>query len=422
MRRLALLMALGGAGITGVVLLLAGGGTATAAHPVDALLRGTFTMKGKITVASHVHGERSGQHVTRSWSFYPSCSSGGCPSVVLKRFRSGSHVLDKITLKRKHPGVYQGSHRFWLTLKCNGARVKKGGYANETIKVKILHAISNGGTKVASAIHATYNNPSRYNKTHCPGGIGHDAATYSGHLNSTALAASANGGYLILTSDGGVYNFGKASLHGSDAGKLRVKVRALRIATDSSSGGYWILKSDGGVDAFGVPALGSLAGKLHGTRPVWIAASPSGGYLILTADGSVHAFGSAKWHGSDKGKLGHHVHAVSLAVNSSGGYWVLKSNGDVNAFGAPKSGSLKGKLHGTQAVAIAAAKKGYWILTADGGVHSFGGSGWHGSDQGKLGNGKRATSLAADPVKAGYWILKSNGAVDGFDAPSLGGL
>lgn len=423
MRRLVLALALVAAGAVSGVVLLAAGGTATAAHPVDALLQGTFTMQGKITVASHVHGEKPGQHVTRSWSFYPSCSSGGCPKVVLKRFRSGSHVLDKVTLKRKRPGVYVGSHRFWLTLKCDGKRVKHGGYANETIKVKILHAISNGGTKVASAIHATYSNPSRYNKTRCPGGIGHDAATYGGHLNTTALAASANGGYLILTADGGVYNFGKASLHGSDAGKLAVKVRAVRLAADPSGGGYWILRSDGGVDAFDAPALGSLSGKLHGTQPVSIAASSGGGYLILTADGGVHPFGNAKWHGSDRGRLGHGVHAVALAVNSSGGYWLLKSNGGVDAFGAKKAGSLKGKLHGTQPVSIAAApKQGYWILTSNGGVHGFGGSGWHGSDQGKLGHGVRAVSLAADPVKAGYWILKSNGAVDGFGAPSLGGL
>jgi hypothetical protein len=418
-----LLAALAAAGLAAGAALLVGGGTAQAAHPIDALLQGTFTMKGKITVASHVHGERPGKHVTRSWSFYPSCSSGGCASVVLKRFRSGSHVLDKITLKRRHPGVYVGSHRFWLTLKCNGSRVKHGGYANETIKVKIMHAIANGGTKEATGIHATYTNPSRYNETKCPGGIGHDAATYNGHLNATSLAATAKGGYLILTSDGGVYNFGKASLHGSDAGKLEVRVRAVGIAADPAGGGYWLLKSNGGVDAFDAAALGSLSGKLHGTHPVAIASSPKGGYLILTSDGGVHHFGSAPWRGSDRGKLGHGVHAVSLAVNSSGGYWVLKSNGGVDAFGAPAAGSLRGKLHGAKPKSIAAApSKGYWILTSDGGVHGFGGSGWHGSDQGKLGRGVRAISLAADPIRTGYWILKSNGAVDGFGAPSLGGL
>jgi hypothetical protein len=117
------------------------------------------------------------------------------------------------------------------------------------------------------------------------------------------------------------------------------------------------------------------------------------------------------------------VHAVGLAVNGTGDYWVLKSNGGVDGFGAPVAGSLAGKLAGTHPVSIAAGqKKGYWILTSNGGVHAFGGSGWHGSDQGKMGHGLSALSLASDPVTGGYWILKSNGGVDAFSAPSLGSL
>jgi hypothetical protein len=420
-RKLFVAALVGAGGVAAAVALIVAGGTATAAHPIDALLRGTFTMKGTVSVAEHVAGEHAGQHVTRSWTFYPSCSTGGCPRVVLKRFRSPRHVLDAITLSRRSAGVYVGKHRFWLTLKCNGATVKRGGYANETITVKIVRAISVGGTRNATGIRATYNNPSRFNQTRCPGGIGHDAANYSGHLNSTAFASTANGGYLILTADGGVYNFGKASLHGSDAGKLPVNVRALRIAADSTGGGYWILRSNGGVDGFGDPVVGSL--KLHGTRPVAIAPGSNGGYLILTADGGVHPFGKASWHGSDRGKLGHGVNAVGLAVGGNGGYWVLKSNGGVDGFGVPVGGSLAGKLAGTRPVSIAAAPtKGYWILTSNGGVHGFGGSGWHGSDQGKLGHGMSAVSLAVDPATGGYWILKSNGGVDAFSAPSLGSL
>ena len=421
MRKLFVAALLGAGGVAAAVALAVAGGTATAAHPVDALLRGTFTMKGTVSVAQHVAGEHAGQHVTRSWTFYPSCSTGGCPRVVLKRFRSPKHVLDRITLSRQRPGVYVGKHRFWLALKCNGAVVKRGGYANETITVSIMRAVAVGGTRDATGIRATYNNPSRFNQTRCPGGIGHDAAKYSGHLNSTAFASTANGGYLILTADGGVYNFGKASLHGSDAGKLPAGVRAVRIAADPTGGGYWILRSNGGVDAFNAAKAGSLAGKLHGTRAVAIAAGANGGYLILTSDGSVHPFGKANWHGSDKGKLGHGVRAVGLAVNRNGGYWILKSNGGVDGFGAPVSGSLAGKLHGARAVSIGAAPtKGYWILTSNGGVHAFGGSGRHGSD--KLGHGMSAVSLAVDPVAGGYWILKSNGGVDAFGAPSLGSL
>jgi hypothetical protein len=423
MRRVAAAFATGLVAVAMALVLALGGGTATAAHPVDALLKGTFTMKGTISVASHVYGEHAGQHATRSWTFTPSCSRGGCPSVVLRRFRSKRHVLDKVTLKRTGPGVYVGKHRFWLALQCGGKVVTHGGYANETITVKIMRAVSNSGTRMATGIRANYNNPSRFNQTRCPGNIGHDAANFTGSLNTTSFTSTPHGGYLILTADGGVYKFGNAALQGSDAGKLPSGVRAVRIAADPKGGGYWILKSNGGVDAFGALSAGSLAGKLHGTRAVAIAAGANGGYLILTADGGVHPFGHAQWHGSDKGKIGHGVNAVALAVNSSGGYWVLKSNGGVDGFGAPVQGSLAGKLHGTRPVSIAAAPtKGYWILTANGGVHGFGGSGWHGSDTGKLGKGISAVWLAADPAKSGYWVLKSNGAVDGLGAPSLGGL
>jgi hypothetical protein len=410
-------------GLAAAVVLGLGGGSASAAHPIDALLQGTFTMKGKITVAAHVYGEHAGQHVTRSWTFVPGCSAGGCQKVVLKRFRSKRHVLDTITLHRKSPGVYVGKHRFWLALRCGSALVKHGGYGNETITVKIVRAVVNGGTRHATGIRASYDNPSRYNETRCPGGIGHDAATYRGQLNTTAFASTSKGGYLILTADGGVFKFGKAALHGSDARKLPLGVRAVRLAVDAGSGGYWVLKSNGGVDGFGAPVQGSLTGKLHGTRPVSIVAGAGGGYLILSADGGVHAFGNANWHGSDKGKLGHKLNAVGLAENSGGGYWVLKSNGGVDGFGAPVQGSLAGKLGRMRPVSIAAAPgKGYWILTSNGGVHSYGGAGWHGSDAGKLGHGVGAVSLAADPATGGYWILKSNGAVDGLGAPSLGGL
>ena len=341
MRRLFALSGVVVCGLAAAVVLVVGGGSASAAHPIDALLQGTFTMKGKVTVAAHVYGEHAGQHVTRSWTFVPGCSAGGCQKVVLKRFRSKRHVLDTITLHRQSPGVYAGKHRFWLALRCGSALVKHGGYGNETITVKIVRAVVNGGTRQATGIRASYDNPSRYNETRCPGGIGHDAATYRGQLNTTAFASTSKGGYLILTADGGVFKFGKAALHGSDARKLPLGVRAVRLAVDAGSGGYWVLKSNGGVDGFGAPVQGSLAGKLHGTRPVSIAAAPGKGYWILTSNGGVHSYGGAGWHGSDAGKLGRGMSAVSLAADpATGGYWILKSNGGVDGLGAPSLGGL----------------------------------------------------------------------------------
>lgn len=74
-----------------------------------------------------------------------------------------------------------------------------------------------------------------------------------------AAAAQSNGiGYYVLTSNGGVHNYG-APWYGSDAYKLPAGVTAAGIAADPATGGYWILKSNGGVDAFNAPWHGSLA-------------------------------------------------------------------------------------------------------------------------------------------------------------------
>ena len=81
------------------------------------------------------------------------------------------------------------------------------------------------------------------------------------------IAGTTNGGYLILTSDGGVHNYG-TSWHGSDVGRLPPGVTAAGIAADPATGGYWILKSSGGVDGFAAPWYGSLAGHIPAGQSV----------------------------------------------------------------------------------------------------------------------------------------------------------
>ncbi len=412
-----------GVACAGAVPVLAQRSPTFAHRAVNARLRGVFEMRGTITAAHDVYGERVGQHITRAWTFYPQCTHGACRRVLLKRLRSGRGVRDTLMLTRQSPGVYSAKGRFWVALECGGHLVKHGGLANERITVRITRAARVGGARDATGISASYSNPSRYQYTRCPGGIGHDGASYKGALRVQSIAATAGGGYLVLGADGAVYGFGPATSHGDEAGALRFREHAVGLAVDSASGGYWILNSNGGVKAFGAPAHGSLAGKLHGKRAVAIAASGRSGYLILTADGGVYPFGGAKWHGSDRGKLAHGVRAVSIAVASGGGYWVLSSNGAVHGFGARSQGSLRGKLRGHRAVEIAAGvHRGYLILTRDGGVHPFGKANWHGSDARKLPSGVGAVALAVDAKTTGYWILKSSDGIDAFHAPWEGSL
>ena len=178
-------------------------------------------------------------------------------------------------------------------------------------------------------------------------------------------------GYHVLTSNGGVHNYG-APWYGSDAYKLPAGVTATGIAADPATGGYWILKSDGGVDAFGAPWHGSMRGHVPAGRAViGIAGTANGGYLILTSDGGVHSYGTP-WYGSDAGKLPAGMTATGFAADpATGGYWIVKSDGTVDAFHAPWHGSAP--MRGQAVTGIAGTPGGgYLMLTSDGGVQNYG--------------------------------------------------
>jgi PKD repeat protein len=158
-----------------------GGGSA-------ARLQGAWTMKGKITRADNVRGERKGQKVKRSWTFTPNCSTGPCSKVVLRRERSNKQV-DKVTLKRSG-STYKGSGKFYVRLKCNGKTYRHGGIAYYSIKVRVTKSTTVQNQTFASAISASYSNSRRVNKTPCTGSIGRDAGTYSGKYTVAAPKAS----------------------------------------------------------------------------------------------------------------------------------------------------------------------------------------------------------------------------------------
>ncbi len=72
-----------------------------------------------------------------------------------------------------------------------------------------------------------------------------------------AIAASPQGGYLILTSAGRVVALG-AAYYGQVAGKMAKGVTAVGLAVAPATGGYWILASDGSVTAYHAPGRGSV--------------------------------------------------------------------------------------------------------------------------------------------------------------------
>ncbi len=153
-------------------------GAAQGAATDTARLGGTFAMSGTITVARHVRGERAGQHVARAWSFTPLCSTGQCPRVSLVRQRAGG--TDHLVLSRTGPGQYAGSGRFYAPVRCGGRTIRNGESVPFTIKVTITAAAATPGGLVASALQASYVNPSRSNLTRCVAVPGRDAAVYDG--------------------------------------------------------------------------------------------------------------------------------------------------------------------------------------------------------------------------------------------------
>jgi hypothetical protein len=161
-----------------VVLAAAGLPASASAQPPasDAVLRGSFQMSGKVTVARNVRGEHAGQLVTRTWTFTPECSTGPCAEVRLIRGRSGG--TDTVTLELTGPDTYAGSGLFYAPLRCSGRLYPRG----QEVPFKItVHITATTGTD-ASAISATYVNRERTNLTPCIGVLGHDSARYVGQL------------------------------------------------------------------------------------------------------------------------------------------------------------------------------------------------------------------------------------------------
>jgi PKD domain-containing protein len=147
-------------------------------------LQGTWAMNGRITRAENVRGERKGQKVARTWRFKASCSGGRqCKTVTLVRRRPHKKT-DTTVLHRGSGTRYAGRGRFFVPLRCAGKTYKKGGLAPFTIAVTITKSQKVQSRSFVTRIRATYNNPRRINRTPCAGGIGRDAATYTGRLTT----------------------------------------------------------------------------------------------------------------------------------------------------------------------------------------------------------------------------------------------
>ena len=145
-----------------------------------ARLGGQVQLAGVVTVAKFVPGEYVGQPVARTWTFVPGCPTGACDTIGLARTRATG--TDLLVLYRLSPGYYVGTGRFFAPLECGGRAYPQGSAVPFTITVRVTAARVIGGVLSASRVNATYVNRSRRNLTLCVAALGHDAASYHGHI------------------------------------------------------------------------------------------------------------------------------------------------------------------------------------------------------------------------------------------------
>ncbi len=151
---------------------------------VDARVVGTFAMSATVTVAVHVRGERVGQRLARTWTIVPrGCQGSVCQLLALDRVRGGGQH-DQLTLQRVGSGRYVGSGVFYVALSCLGRIDPYGSRVPYRITLTVRGATIVQGIRFAQRIAATYVNPRRSDRTRCPIGPSHDAASYLGRLGS----------------------------------------------------------------------------------------------------------------------------------------------------------------------------------------------------------------------------------------------
>jgi hypothetical protein len=171
------------AAITAAVLMVPAAAAAAVPSFPHARLQGSFQLAGHVTAAHAVRGEHVGQTVARVWSFNSTCPKGQCAQVGLVRSRAAAS--DSLMLHRTGPGRYSGNGSFFLPLSCAGRVYPQGEKVPFTIKVRITLAVPFGSESVATRVSATYVNRRRFNRTPCVAALGHDAASYHGHLAPT---------------------------------------------------------------------------------------------------------------------------------------------------------------------------------------------------------------------------------------------
>jgi hypothetical protein len=198
--------------------------------------------------------------------------------------------------------------------------------------------------------------------------------------------STAGRGYYVFGTAGDLAGFGNDNylVYLSDPSYLPLAKPIQGMAVDQGGGGYWMVASDGGIFNYGDAHFYGSAGNLTLTKPiVGMAATPDGkGYWLVASDGGIFNYGDAHFYGS-AGNLKLVKPIVGMAPTTDGkGYWMVASDGGVFNYGDAHFYGSTGNIHLVQPIEgmqPTADGKGYWFVAYDGGIFNFGDAHFYGS-------------------------------------------
>jgi len=236
--------------------------------------------------------------------------------------------------------------------------------------------------------------------------------------------SGSGGGYWAVASDGGIFNYGDATFHGS-AGAIHLNQPIVGMAPTPDGGGYWLVASDGGIFNYGDAKFYGSAGGIHLNKPiVGMAATADGqGYWLVASDGGIFNYGDATFHGSAGGI---HLNQPIVGMASTadgGGYWLVATDGGIFNYGDAGFHGSAGGIHLNKPIkgmAATPAGGGYWLVANDGGIFNYGDAAFFGS-AGGIHLNQPIVGMADTPDGGGYWLVATDGGIFTYgDATFLG--
>ena len=204
-------------------------------------------------------------------------------------------------------------------------------------------------------------------------------------MNSTDCFGNDDDSRNVWVADAGGHVFGESDLTGppannfGDASGINLNQPIVGMTPTADGQGYWLVAADGGIFNYGDASFHGSTGNIRLNQPiVGMSVSTTGqGYTLVATDGGVFSFGDAQFYGSLPGVLGpgrslnKPIEGI-VTTPDGGGYWMVASDGGIFTFGdAPFLGSLGGQSLASPISGMFANGNGYTLVAQDGTLYPF---------------------------------------------------